>query len=201
MKRRYNAIIGIGAALAFSILYIAGILNAIEYRLYDFFLRFRANRQLIENVVFLDVDDQAIAYNGVYPWPRAIPAEGLLRLKEYGSIAAIFDIEYIDQGPQGVDSLYLNQGLGNDFNRSFSEISSAVQDVFSALTAGRINRGDYEHLAGSIISLINSEHQNLYTRAQGVARDNDRYLAQAFALNGRAWSTINLQEYPLDPDG
>jgi len=198
MKYRDNVIIGLSAAFLFSIAYILGILGSLEDRLYDFFLRFRANRQRIENVAFLDVDDSAIFYNGVFPWPRSIPAEGLLRLKEYGSLAAIFDIEFIDHGPQGVDSIYLNQGLESDFNRSFAEINSAAQDIISALSSGRMGRNDIEYLSSSFTSLINNEHKNLYSRAQGVARDNDLYLAQALALNGRSWSTLNLREVPLD---
>ena len=194
MKIRNDAIIGVSTALVFSLLYITGVMNFLEGRLYDFFLRFRANRQRIENVVFLDVDDPAIAYNGVFPWPRSISAEGLLRLKEYGSLAGIFDIEYIDHGPQGVDSLYLSQGLGNDFNRSFSDINSAASDVFSAVLSGRINRDDIEYYAHSFYDLVMKEHQDLYGKAQNVARDNDLFLAQAFALNGKVWSTLNLKE-------
>jgi adenylate cyclase len=198
MKRRYNAIVGFSAAAVFAFFYIIGALSELENRLYDFFLNFRANRQRIDNVVFLDVDDPAIAYNGVFPWPRSIPAEGLLKLKEYGVIATIFDIEYIDRGPQGVDSLYLNQGLGNDFDRSFSEIDSAAADIFSSLSSGRIARNDISSYAKSLSSLINSEKESLYTKAQGIARDNDLYLAKAMALNGNVWSTINLWEYVLD---
>jgi adenylate cyclase len=198
MKYRDNAIVGLLAAFLFSFLCILGILDPLEDRLYDFFLRFRADRQRTENVAFLDVDDNAIFYNGVFPWPRSVPAEGLLRLKEYGPLAAIFDIEYIDRGPQGVDSVYLNQGLGNDFNRSFSEIGAAAQDVFSALSAGRMGRNDIEYLSSSFTDLISREHVNLYARAQSVARDNDLYLAQAFALNGKSWATLNLRETPLD---
>jgi len=92
MKYRDSAIVGFGAAVVFSLFYIAGMMSSLEDRLYDFFLRFRANRERIDNVVFLDIDDTAIFYNGVYPWPRSIPADGLLRLKEYGALAAIFDI-------------------------------------------------------------------------------------------------------------
>ncbi|MDR2595869.1 MAG: adenylate/guanylate cyclase domain-containing protein [Treponema sp.] len=198
MKYKDNAIIGLSAAFLFSIAYILGILGSLEDRLYDFFLRFRANRQRIENVAFLDVDDSAIFYNGVFPWPRSIPAEGLLRLKEYGSLAAIFDIEFIDHGPQGVDSIYLNQVLESDFNRSFSEINNAAQDIISALSSGRMGRNDAEYLSSSFTNLINSEHKSLYSRAQSVVRDNDLYLAQALALNGRSWSTLNLREVPLD---
>jgi adenylate cyclase len=192
-----NALLGFAAASVFALLYLAEALTPMEDRLYDFFLHFRSNRPRIDNVVFLDVDDTAIAYNGFYPWPRSIQADGLLRLKEHGTGAAIFDIEYIDRGPQGVDSLYLGQGLGNDFNRSFSEISSTAQDVFSAIHSGQIKSADIDFYAGSFAALIGREHEELYTRAQGVARDNDRYLAQTLALFGRGWSTLNLRGVPL----
>jgi len=46
--------------------------------------------------------------------------------------------------------------------------------------------------------MINSEKIDLYTKAKGVARDNDQYLAKAIALNGNSWSTINLWAYPLE---
>jgi adenylate cyclase len=197
MKVINSAILGFSAAVVFSLLYISGIYNSFEDRIYDIFLYFRSNRQKIENVIFLDVDDRAIAYNGFYPWPRSIPADGLLRLKEYGVKAAIFDIEYIDRGPQGVDSLYLNQGLGNDFSRSFSEISLAAQELFSAISTGRIPLSDVNDVARTFSGIIHHEHQYLYDRAQTIARDNDLYLAQAKALLGKSWSTLNLQEHPL----
>jgi adenylate cyclase len=193
-----NALVALAISGAFALLYFVGILAPLEDRLYDLFLGFRPDRPRIDSVVFLDVDDSAIAYNGIYPWPRSIPADGLLRLKEYGAKAVIFDIEYIDRGPQGVDSLYLNQGLGNDFDRSFTQIDSAVNDVFSALKAGRLRGTDSDYYAEALSALIGGERENLYTRAQGVARDNDRYLAQAIALFGRSWSTLNLRDSPLD---
>jgi adenylate cyclase len=190
--------IGFAASLLFAFLYIVGAFNSLESRLYDFFMRFRADRQRVDSVVFLDVDDSAIFYNGVFPWPRSIMAEGLLRLKEYGVRAAIFDIEYIDHGPQGVDSIYLNQGLSNDFNRSFSEINSNAQEIFSALKSGRIGRNDIDYYAGPFLKFINDEHKELFTKAQGIARDNDRYLAQSLSLFGNGWFTLNLRAIPLD---
>ena len=192
-----SVLLGLAAAVFFSLLYILGVLEPIEERVYDFFLRFRAKRERIDNVVFLDVDDSAIAYNGVFPWPRSVTADGLLRLKEHGAKAAIFDIEFIDKGPQGVDSIYLNQGLSADFDRSFSGIASAASDIFSALKAGRINRNDIDEYAQTLSSLIGGERSDLYTRAQTVARDNDLYLAQASALLGNSWVSLNLREDPL----
>jgi len=198
MKPLHNALIGLIAAAVFSLLYLVGALAQLEDRLYDFFLNFRTNRERIDNVVFLDVDDQAIAFYGFFPWPRSITADGLLRLKEYGAMAAIFDIEYIDRGPQGVDSLYLEQGLASDFDRSFSEIDSSAQEIFSAFGAGRIGRNEIATYAGSLSGIISGQRQTLFNKAQGVARDNDLFLANALALFGRGWSTLNLRSYPLD---
>ena len=193
-----SALLGLTIAVLFTLLYIADILAPLEERLYDYFLHFRADREPIDSVVFLDIDDPAIAYNGIFPWPRSIPADGLLRLKEYGTMAAIFDIEFIDRGPQGVDNLYLDRGLGNDFDRSFSEINLIAQEILSAIKAGRIGRNDMDYYAGSLSAMIGEERKNLYAKAQNVARDNDRYLAQALALFGHSWSTLNLRAYPLD---
>jgi len=198
MKHWKNALIGLAAAALFSLLYLIGALTSMEDSLYDFFLHFRTNREHIDSVVFLDVNDQAIAYYGFFPWPRSITADGLLRLKEYGARAVIFDIEYIDRGPQGVDSLYLEQGLANDFERSFSEINSSAQDIFSAFGSGRMARNEISNYAGYLSNMIEKEKTGLYSKAQGVARDNDIYLAQAFALNGNSWSTVNLWAYPLN---
>ena len=188
---------GFAAAAVFAILYLVGVLSDLEDRLYDFFLGFRANREHINDVVFLDIDDQAIAYYGVFPWPRSIPADGLLRLKEYGARAGIFDIEYIDRGPQGIDTLYLENGLGNDFQQSFLEITSAAQEMLSAVQSGQINRSDIGDFAKELSSLINRERQSLYSKAQNIARNNDIYLAQALALYGNSWTTLNLRDFQL----
>jgi len=185
--------LGLAAAVVFSLLYLIGALNSLEYNLYDFFLHFRAERERINDVVYLDVDDAAIAYYGIFPWPRSIPADGLLRLKEYGARASIFDIEYIDKGPQGVDSLYLDNGLVYDFERSFSEIDRSARDIFTSFETGRIARNDVNVYSVSLSRLINDKKNELFIKAQGVARDNDIYFAQAFSLFGRGWTTLNLR--------
>jgi len=192
-----NTLMGLAVAVFFSLVYLLGVFDRLGDQVFDFFLGFRAEREPSGEVVFLDVDDNAIAYNGVFPWPRSITAEGLLRLKEYGARAAIFDIEYIDKGPQGVDSIYLNRGLSTDFSQSFSGINSAVADILSAIRSGRFSPSDIDDIAEDFHDYINSEHDDLFARAQGVARDNDVYLVQASALFGRSWATLNLREEPL----
>ncbi|MDR3247478.1 MAG: hypothetical protein LBT39_01715 [Treponema sp.] len=70
MQRWKHFLIGLGAAFIFAAFYLTGILGDLEYRIYDTYLRFQPQREHIDNIIFLDVDDNAIAYNGVFPWPR-----------------------------------------------------------------------------------------------------------------------------------
>ena len=198
MKFRKNILIGLCAAAVFALLYIAGVLVPLEYRLYDFFLRFRANRPRINNVVFVDVDDSAIEHYGIFPWPRSVTADGLLRLKEYNVKAAVFDIEYIDRGPQVVDSVYLEQELNNEFFHTFSQIGEAANNIFSAVRNGSLARSEIERRVLSFQEFLNSERLRLYAKTRNVARDNDRYLAQTMALSGQTWGTINLRKNFLE---
>jgi adenylate cyclase len=188
---------GLAPAVLFSLLCIYGLFEGPENKVYDLFLRFRQNRKHAQDVTFLDADDDAIAYNGVFPWPRSVIADSLLRLKEYGARAAVFDIEFIDKGPQGVDTVYLNQGLSADFNRSFSVINSRTRELLDAIQANRINRNDIGRLAQTLSGIISDEQNNLLLKAKNIARDNDQYLIQASHLFGRSWVTLNLRTSPL----
>jgi adenylate cyclase len=190
-------LIGLAPAVLFSILCIYGLFEGLENQVYDLYLHFRPNREPAREVTFLDADDEAIAYNGVFPWPRSVIADSLLRLKEYGARAAVFDIEFIDKGPQGVDAVYLNQGLPVDFNRSFSEINSRTLELLDAIQSNRINRNDINRHAQALSGIIRDEQKNLFFRAKNIARDNDQYLIQASQLFGKSWVTLNLRASPL----
>jgi adenylate cyclase len=192
-----NALIALASGAFFALLYAAGVLGLLEDRVYDFFLRGRPNRERIDNVVFLDVDDASIAYYGIYPWPRAIMADGFLRLKEYGTMAAVMDIEFIDKGPAGIDSIYFDRDFSTDFERTFSQIGGNVSLLLKAIHGGRISRAEMALYEEELLALIRTDGEKLFQKASGIARDNDVYLAQASALFGRTWSTLNLQSLSL----
>ncbi|MDR1179463.1 MAG: adenylate/guanylate cyclase domain-containing protein, partial [Spirochaetales bacterium] len=197
MSALKNIVIAVTVGMLFVLLYAAGILSPLEERVYDFFLGGRPERARVDNVVFLDVDDAAIAYNGVFPWPRSVMADGFLRLKEYGASAAILDIEFIDRGPAGIDSVYFNRDFPADFEKTFSEIGGNVSDLLEALRSGRIRLAEVDHYGAELAALIRGGRESLFQKASGIARDNDIYLARASALFGRSWATLNLQTQPL----
>jgi adenylate cyclase len=188
-----NLLLGLGVAVFFSLFYSLGVFNRLGNQVYDFFLFFRADRERNNEIVFLNVDDNAIAYYGVFPWPRSIIAEALLRLREFDAKVAIFDIEYIDRGPQGVDAIYLDWNLPVDFANSFNRINSDAADIFHAIREGWIARTDVDDAAREFHSLIGSERENLLSMARRVARDDDQYMIDASALFGRSWATLNLR--------
>ncbi|MDR2500700.1 MAG: adenylate/guanylate cyclase domain-containing protein [Treponema sp.] len=192
--RTFSAITAFASVIVFCLLYSVPVFRLAENRIYDLFLRLRPSRPRIDNVVFLDVDDQAIAHVGVFPWPRTIMADTLLRLKEYGAEAAIFDIEYIDKSPTQVDEVYLRRGLPADFDRRFQEIGANAAELLNAIGAGYIRGEDAPEYIDSITDIIAAVRDGLYRDTIRITRNNDEYLAQASALFGKTWATLNLQE-------
>ncbi|MDR1972609.1 MAG: CHASE2 domain-containing protein [Treponema sp.] len=189
--------IGLTTALVFALLYALGFFGPLEYRMYNFYLRFQPPREKTDRVVFLDVDDNAIAYNGVFPWPRSVVAEGLLRLKEYNAHAAIFDMEYIDKSPEAVDEVYRDRGFPVDFENSFREIDTNVFDLINAMNTGSLSAEDVDLYSEALREMIADERDRLFERAGSIARDNDVYLAQASSVFGRTWASLNLRSEPL----
>ncbi|MDR1108404.1 MAG: CHASE2 domain-containing protein [Spirochaetaceae bacterium] len=196
--RRVSIWVSLGVSVVFSLGYLFSFFNLAEDKIYDLFLRLRPPRERIDHVVFLDVDDLAVAHVGVFPWPRSVMADCLLRLKEYGAAAAVFDIEYIDKSPTEVDEVYLKQAFRFDYERRFADIGAAAADLLSSIGAGYIRGADASDYIGELTDYIAGERDGLYRDILGILRDNDAYLGAAAALFGRAWGTLNLQEaYPL----
>jgi adenylate cyclase len=195
--RKISLLAALGSALVFSLLYLVPFFNAAEAKIYDTFLRFAPRRNRIDNVVFLDVDDPAIAKIGVFPWPRRIMADGLLRLKEYGAELVIFDIEYIDKSPTHVDEVYLKEGLAQDYNRRFSEIGTNMADILKAVSAGRIPPERAASYIDEVTEIIAAGREALLGDTMKITGNDDLLLSRAAALLGAAWGTVNIQEKPL----
>ncbi len=195
--RKISIFVSVGSAILVSLLYLTEFFTMAEEKVYDTFLRFRRPRTHVDTITFLDVDDQAVAHIGVFPWPRSVVADGLLRLKEYGAEMAIFDIEYIDKSPTQVNEVYLKQGMKADFNRSFEDIGITVDSLFQAAAAGFIQEDNVVQWSQEFQSLVEGERDSLYGKATSVLMDNDDYLAKASALFGRTWATLNVQEEQL----
>jgi adenylate cyclase len=186
------------STLVFALLAPTRFFSRIEDKVYDFFLLGRPQRERFQDIVFLDVDDLAIDHVGVFPWPRSVMAEALVRLKEYGARMVIFDIEYIDESPTQVNEIYLKEDLEYDFSNSVNRIKGDVFNVITAYGQGVIREEQLPEILEELLEQIEQNGNDLYRKTLGITLNNDEYLAQGAALLGRVWGTLNLQTLPLE---
>ena len=165
----------------------------VENRFYDFFLGLKSDVKEDPSIVLLDIDDVSIERVGLYPWPRNTIAKGLETLTQLGAEFAVFDIEYIDKSPMSVDFPYLNGTLKSEFDASFEEIGSNVQDIFAALANNQITLPEAGIYGSELVDLIDHSRDTLYGHTQQVAIENDSYLGQAMRLFGSSFITVNMQ--------
>jgi len=195
-----HAMIPLVSAAVFSLLYLLVPFRNLEWRIYDVFLGLKPDRPRTDALLLLDVDDRAIAQVGVWPWPRSYMADAILRLKEFGAKDLVFDIEYVDASPKGVDVDYYQRGLPRDFQRSFGDIATNTTDLLTAVIGGQLSHHDATVYADELSGLIATERDGLLDKTKGLARDNDAYLGKAMALFGSTYTTLNLQTRPLEGD-
>ncbi len=199
MKRKrqvpLDLLIPLLVAGLFAGLNLMDLYRGAEMRIYDLLLHVKPAVPEDNSLLFVDIDDTAIANVGVFPWSRDIMADGLILMRELGSRYAVFDIEYTEKSPLGVNGTYLNQRIPEVFQQEFASIEQNVNDLFRALQTGAIPLGEAEDYIRDLTSLADSSRKLLLERVQEIARDNDGYLGRAARLNGSAYFTVNMLPY------
>ncbi|MEX2442843.1 MAG: adenylate/guanylate cyclase domain-containing protein [Alkalispirochaeta sp.] len=171
---------------------IAGVFVPAEHAVYDTWLHLKPSVEEREELLFLDVDDLAISRVGVWPWSREIMARGLITLTEFSAGPVIFDIEYVDTAPLGVDGQVLRNQIPDTFNDEFSNLTDNIEGLLGAIAAGQIPPEDAPDFFQDLQELANQSEETLLNRVQDIVRDNDTVLGNAAAANGNAWFTVNV---------
>lgn len=179
--------------ILFGGLSIAGFLDGADYPLYDFFLGIKPSVPESESVLLLNVDDLAIARVGVWPWSRAIMADALVRLSEFNAGALIFDIEYTEESPLGLDSRVLQTEIPALLEGEYRQITGNTADLLAAVSRGDIPAADAAEYADDLAELNRSSFDAIYGKVSEIARNNDEYLAKAATVFGRAFFTVNMR--------
>ncbi len=187
-----NFLIPIIAAAAFILLNFVTFYRSAENRVFDQFLHIKPELKENENILLLDIDDLAIAKVGMFPWSRAIMADGLIRMKEFGARYAVFDIEYTEDSPLGVNSELLNQDIPQEFAREFSTIQENITGLFQALAEGNISMEDAQDFVQQLTGLTAEARDRLLQEVNDIARDNDIYFGKAARFFGNAYFTVNM---------
>lgn len=181
--------------VAVAILAAAALLpqyRALERGAYDVMLGIRPPVEEREEFLLLNADDLAVAQVGMWPWSRHIMADGLLLMREFDLKYAVFDIEYVDRSPQGVDSLFLENEVPEAFAREFGSIKENIEALFGALIQGQIPLDDAEQFVMELVELSEESRARLLAQVRSIARDNDEYLGQAARFFGKAFFTTTM---------
>ncbi|MDA8424599.1 MAG: adenylate/guanylate cyclase domain-containing protein [Treponema sp.] len=173
---------------------LAPLVN-LDRRLYDGLLRLKPPIPENRGILFVDIDDNAIARVGTWPWGRDKIAEGLLAMREFGAARTVFDIEYTDKGPVGVDADLLETRIPDDFATEFASIDQNIADLVGALKARQIPLKDAGDYVKDLQKLTDESRSRLLARIGSIARDNDAYLGKAAKLFGKAFFTVNMLPY------
>jgi adenylate cyclase len=198
-KNRFDFIVPAIVVAVFTVLAAVGALNTIEQRVYDLYLHVKPPIATNPSILLLDVDDLAISKVGVWPWSRDLMANGLILMREFGARYAVFDIEYVNKSPRGLDTFVLRQNVPDAFNQEFAKIQTSVQQLFEAIRSGNIPLKDAPQYVSDLEGLTNQGKQRLLDAVKSVERDNDAYLGQAARFFGSAFFTVAAPDTP-DPN-
>jgi adenylate cyclase len=187
-----DLLVPFAVAAAFAALNLLALFRSGDNRLYDLLLHLRRGVPEDKSLLFIDIDDPAIAKVGTYPWSRDIMADGLIVMKEFGAAYAVFDIEYVDVSPRGVDSQLLEQQIPGLFKREFATIDQNIRDLFLALRKGTIALSEAQDYVRQLTELTDSSRELLLEQVKEIARDNDSYLGRAARLFGNTFFTVNM---------
>ncbi len=174
---------------------LAGLLpqyRALERTAYDQLLGLRTPVEERSDIILLDIDDLAIAQVGMWPWSRHVVADGLVVARELGLRYALFDIEYVDRSPRGVDSELLENEIPVAFAEEFGLLRDNIESLFGALLSGMIPLEEAEEFVLELVDLSDQSRARLLSLVRSIARDNDEYLGQSVRLFGKAFFTNTM---------
>lgn len=195
-KHPFDFLVPAVVVVLFAALGISGLGSRLDARVYDLFLRVRPAIPEDRALLLVDIDDAAISSVGEWPWSRDVMANGLILMREMGAASAVFDIEYINASPHGLDTQALTSTLPDAFSQEFAQIQTHQQDLLDAVASGRISPRDAQKYASDLSSMNDQSRQRLLEAVQGVERDNDAFLGRAARFFGNTTVTARWSKVP-----
>jgi adenylate cyclase len=191
-KISFSLLVPVLVAALFTSFNFFDFYKTVEHRVYDILLAIKPEVPEDPSILLLDVDDTSLANVGVWPWSREIMAEGLITMKEFNAAYTVFDIEYTEQSPRGINSELLNEQIPKVLSGEFQSINRNVNDLFRALKSRAISYQDAEDYLKDLQALTEQSKNQLLESIGSVVKDNDIFLGQAARFFENAYFTINM---------
>ncbi|MCQ2241583.1 CHASE2 domain-containing protein [Treponema sp.] len=201
LKKHINIIILIFISIICITITKINLFTKIDFRLYDFMLGMQKETKTDEDIVIIDIDNDSIAKVGSWPWTRDILGNVLIRMKEFGSKQAVFDIEYVSPSTKAVEE-NLEQKINENFAFGQQAITENITDFGFNVSKGKISQAnaysESENLAADISNNI------LYEMMRNITadfnKDNDDYFARAVQFFGNASLTVNIRDIAIQTE-
>ncbi len=187
-------IIPVSIVLLLSLALLSPVFEKLEGSIYNAAMGIKKDITEYPDILLVDFGDKAIETAETYPVSRSIYADGLFLLKEMGAKYAVFDIEFIDPSPIGVNINVLNNEVPQYIERQFSSITKNTSDLFSAVANGDIPINDVAAFIPDLEAMTNRTKDDVVERIQSIVRNNDIYLGQAAKVFGKTFFTINVNQ-------
>lgn len=170
------------------------IYQRVEGSIYNVVLGLKKSIKEHPDILLVDFGDQAIEDAGTYPVSRDIYGDGIFLLKEFECLYTIFDIEFINPSPRGVDNKVLNNDIPLFISNRFSSIKANTSNLFTAISDGSLTVEDGVYFVEELNSLTDITQSDVNEKIKKIVRDNDIYLGQSAAIFGNSFFTININE-------
>jgi adenylate cyclase len=194
-KIRFDFFIPLTAAVVFAALNLFTFFQNGENRIYDQYLHIKPAVPEHESMLLLNIDDLAIAKVGTFPWSRSTLADGLIRMREFDAAYAIFDIEFTEDSPLGVNTELLEQEIPEYFEEEFLYIQENIVALFQALQSGNISLADAEVFVEDLTGLTEAAKIQLLEKIREIVRDHDIYFGKTTRFFGDTFHTVNMLPY------
>lgn len=197
-QKNLNYIIAFGVFLFFAFFSFLKFGKNTENSIYDLLLKIKPEVKERPEIVLLNIDDFAIEQVGSWPWSRDVLADVLIRLKEAGGKAAVFDIEYLSAGRSGANNDYVEHELPKEYKNIRTELTEYITDFSEAVASKNIPLSEVQSAGKDMSSYFEDRIDDLSNSiSENVFRDNDAYMGSAVNFFESAFLTINAVEINL----
>lgn len=169
-------------------------LSTMDKKVADWFQRPLPSTKEDPTVLMVNIDDEAVAQIGTWPFSRNVYAESVYTMKELGADSVVFDLSFIDKSETKINEAYVTEELPEYVDAGFESIDELVIDVFSYLAGNKLSNDDATDAASLILETTNQVKNVLETNISYVIESQDKELARALKYFDNSYLTLSFGE-------
>lgn len=112
------------------------ILSSLDNKVADYFQRPLKPLAESDEVIMVNIDDDAVEDIGTWPFSRTVYSDMLISLKELGARSVVFDLSFLDRSQASIDENYVRESLPSYVGDYFTMLKDVASESFEALADG-----------------------------------------------------------------